>query len=60
MTTIRQWARKYMSKGGYQKRRIYISIREQMKNDDKTFAAKWWDTSVSEADWKVMLREALK
>jgi len=60
MTTIRQWLKLYMTKPGYQKRRIYISIREQMKNDDKTFAVKWWDTSVSEADWKVMLREALK
>ena len=49
-----------MNKPGYEQRRIYINIREQMKNDDKTFAAKWWDTSVSEADWKVMLKEALK
>ena len=60
MTTIRQWLKKYMNKPGYEQRRIYINIREQMTNDDKTFATKWWDTSVSEADWKVMLREALK
>ena len=49
-----------MTKPGYQKRRIYISIREQMKNDKKTFAAKWWDTEVTESKWKEMLKEALK
>ena len=60
MTTIRQWVHKYMSRPGYQKRRIYDGIRNQMKDDKTTFATKWWDTVVSEADWKTMLKEALK
>ena len=60
MTTIRQLVHKYMSKPGYQKRKIYINIKKQMKNDKKTFAAKWWDTEVAESKWKEMLREALK
>jgi len=59
MTTIRQWVRKYMSKGGHQKRRIYSGIRNQMK-EDNSFDAKWWDTVVTETAWKVMLKEALK
>ena len=57
---IKEWIMSLQNIPGGTHRRIKVSIREQMKNDDKTFAAKWWDTSVSEADWKVMLREALK
>ena len=60
MTIIRQWLKKYMNKPGYEQRRIYINIREQMKNDKKTFAAKWWDTEIAESKWKEMLKEALE
>ena len=60
MTTIRQWVRKYMSKGGYQKRRIYGGIRKQMSENKSKFGAKWWDTVVTETAWKIMLEEALE
>ena len=60
MTTIRQWVRKYMNKPGYEKRRIYINIREQMSENKSKFGAKWWDTVVTETAWKIMLEEALE
>ena len=48
-----------MTKPGYQKRRIYNGIRNQMK-EDNSFDAKWWDTVITKAEWKTMLKEALK
>ena len=57
---IKEWIMKLQNIPGGTHRRVKVGIREQMKNDDKTFAAKWWDTEVAESKWKTMLREALK
>ena len=60
MTTIKQRILKFQNVPGGTRRRVEVGIRKQMKNDDKTFAAKWWDTEVAESKWKEMLKEALK
>ena len=60
MTTIREWVQKLEDIPGRTGRRVYNGIRNQMKADDDTFSTAWWDTTVSEADWKTMLKEALK
>ena len=60
MTTIREWVRTLDRKPNYTKRRVYKNIKKQMSANKSKFSAKWWDTVVSEADWKTMLEEALK
>lgn len=57
---IGEWVRNLQMIPGSNRRRVQSSIRKQMKADGDTFDAKWWDTEVSEADWKTMLKEALK
>ena len=57
---IKEWIMKLENIPGSTHRRIKVGIREQMKNDKKTFAAKWWDTEVTESKLKEMLTEALK
>ena len=57
---IKEWILKLQNIPGGTHRRVKVGIREQMKNDDKTFAAKWRDTEVAESKWKTMLEEALK
>ena len=60
MTTIREWVHKIYTLPGYNKRRIYYNIKKQMSANKSKFAAKWWDTEVTESKWKEMLKEALK
>ena len=60
MTTMREWVHTLDDIPGRNKRRVYNGVRNQMKADGDTFRAAWWDTVVSKADWKTMLKEALK
>ena len=60
MTTIREWVHTMDNKLNYSKRRVYKNIKTQMSANKSKFAAKWWDTVVTETAWKIMLEEALK
>jgi len=60
MTTIREWIHTLDNLAGYSKRRVYTNIKTQMYANKSKFGAKWWDTVVTQSDWKEMLKEALK
>tara|TARA_R100001015_G_C4461503_1_gene48250 strand:- start:1 stop:180 length:180 start_codon:yes stop_codon:yes gene_type:complete len=57
---IGEWVRKLQILPGSNRRRVHNGIRNQMKADEDTFDAKWWDTEITESKWKEMLKEALK
>jgi len=60
MTTIREWIHSIKEQPRLPGAKIYEHVRNEMENNPSKFDSKWWDTVVTKAEWKVMLKEALE
>jgi len=60
MTTMREWMHSIKDHPRLPGGKIYEYVRKEMADNLSKYEDKWWDTVVSEVEWKILLLEVLE
>ena len=60
MTTMREWIHSIKEQPRLPGAKIYEHVRKEMIDNPSKYEDKWWDTVITELEWKIILTEALE